>query len=145
RERTSLVFDAFFRVDPADELVVAWQDVDLPPEALALAAHLADRMGYLGRAESVVIARATDRIDGPFNVTQDAPAAAGWTSTDVLMPLTPAEYAERRPALLEQNRDRPKSKSRAAFEATVPPTLAEALQVETAQLQAAGWSRPPAG
>ncbi len=145
RERTSLVFDAFFRVDPADELVVAWQDVDLSPEALALAAHLADRMGYLGRAESVVIARATDRIDGPFDVTQDAPAAAGWTSTDVLMPLTPAEYAERRPALLARNRDRPKSKSRAAFEATVPPTLAEALQVETAQLQAAGWSRPPAG
>lgn len=145
RERTSLVFDAFFRVDPNDELVVAWQDVSLSPEDFALAEHLAGLMSYLGRAESVVTARATDAIEGPFPVTQRAPEEAGWTSTDVLVPLTPAEYAEKRPALLAQNNDRPKSKNRIAFEATVPPVLADALQVETSQLHAAGWSRPPAG
>lgn len=145
RERTSLVFDAFFRVDPDEELVIAWQDVSLAPEDFALAKHLAGLVGYLGRAESVVIARATEAADDPFPVEPKAPEEAGWTSTDVLMPLTATEYAEARPALLAQNHDKPKSKSRIAFEATVPPVLADALQVETSQLQAAGWSRSPAG
>lgn len=145
RERTSLVFDAFFRIGPDDELVVAWQDVNLAPEDFALAVHLAELMGYLGRAESVVIARAMEVVDGTFPVGPKVPGKAGWTSTDVLLPLTAAEYANARPALLAQNHDKPKSKNRIAVEATIPPTLTDALQVDTSQLQAAGWSRPPAG
>jgi CRISPR-associated protein Csb2 len=145
RERTSLVFDAFYCVDPKDELVAAWPDVSLDAEALELAQHLAVSMGYLGRAESVVVARATEAIDGPFPVEQKAAEVAGWTSVDVLVPLPAAKYAEARPTLLAQSHDKTNSKRRIAFEATVPPTLTEALQVETSQFQAAGWSHPPAG
>jgi len=145
REKTSLVFDAFYRIDPGEDLVVAWSDVILVPEDLALAEHLAGLIGYIGRAESIVVARATDTVDGPLPAAPGIPVEPGWTSADVLVPLSAAEYAEARPALLAQNHDRPKSKARAAFEVTVPAKLTDALQVETSQLQAAGWSRPPAG
>lgn len=144
RERTSLVFDAFYRVDPNAELVAAWPELALDPESFALAAHLASLIGYLGRAESVVVAYAADRIDGEFPVAPQMPVAVGSIGADVLAPLTPVQYAETRPSLLAQNRDKPGSRSRLAFEATVPPALTDALQVETSQLQAAGWSRPPA-
>ncbi len=144
RERTSLVFDAFYRVNPDGELVVAWPDLTLDPDTFALAAHLTSLIGYLGRAESVVVAHAVDRIEGEFPVAPQASVAPGPAAADILAPLTPAQYAETRPSLLTQNRDRPGSKSRLAFEATVPATLTDALQVETSQLQAAGWSRPPA-
>jgi CRISPR-associated protein Csb2 len=144
-ERTSLVFDAFYRVDPREELVVAWPDLILNPEEFALAEHLASLIGYLGRAESIVVARATDVVDGLLLVRPGTPEQVGWARTDILTPLSAAEYAIARPGLLAQNRDKPKSKGRVAFEATVPPTLTEALQVETSQLQAAGWSHPPAG
>jgi CRISPR-associated protein Csb2 len=148
REKTGLVFDAFFRLDPGDELVAAWPGLTLPASAYALAGHLAGLMGYLGRAESNVLARATDAAAGDFPVR---PAAAtgevadGWATTDVLVPLSAAEYALVRPGLLALGGGRLKPKARALHEATVPATLTDALQVETAELQAAGWSRPPAG
>ena len=145
RERTSLVFDAFYRIDPCEDLVVAWPDRILDPDDFALAEHLAGRMNYLGRAESIANVRATNIMDGPFPVVPGPPAEAGWTSTDVLVPLSAEQYAEARPMLLTQNNDKPRSKNRITFEATVPVNLTEALQVETSQLQAAGWSRPPAG
>jgi CRISPR-associated protein Csb2 len=145
RERTSLVFDAFYRIDPDEELVVAWPDLILDREDFALAEHLVSSMGYLGRAESTVVARATDIVDDLFEVGPGMPTKAGWTSADVLAPLSAAEYAEARSVLLARNQDKPKSKARTAFEATVPPKLTDALQVETSQLQATGWSRPPAG
>lgn len=144
RERTSLVFDAFYRIDPDAELLAAWPDLTLDADDFALAAHLASLIGYLGRAESVVVARAVDCLEGEFPVAPQASIAPGSTGADVLTPLTPAQYAETRPSLLTQNRDRPGSKGRLVFEATIPPALTEALQVETSQLQAVGWSRPPA-
>ncbi|MCL4183750.1 MAG: type I-U CRISPR-associated protein Cas5/Cas6 [Burkholderiaceae bacterium] len=144
RERTSLVFDAFYRVDPDAELVAAWPDSTLDADSFALAAHLASLIGYLGRAESIVVARAVDHVEGELPVAPHAPIAPGLTGADVLTPLTAARYAETRPSLLAQNRDKPGSKGRLAFEATVPLALTDALQVETSQLQAMGWSRPPA-
>jgi CRISPR-associated protein Csb2 len=148
QEKTSLVFDSFFRVDPDAELIVAWPDLTLDAEAFSLAEHLAYLLGYLGRAESTVIAVATDAINGdcPVAPVQNATEAVhGWTTVDVLTPLSPREYAEQRPILLGLNPGKLKSKAKANFEATVPATLTDALQVETGQLQAAGWSRPPAG
>jgi CRISPR-associated protein Csb2 len=145
RERTSLVFDAFYRVDPDDDLVAAWPDLTFEPGDFALAEHLAGLMSYLGRAESVVVVHATDTMDGPLPVVPGPSTEPDWTSTDVLAPLSAVQYAEARPALLVRNNDKPKSKGRVAFEATVPPKLTDALQVETSQLQGAGWSRPPAG
>lgn len=143
--RTALVFDAFYRVDPEDELWTAWRELTLDAEDFALADYLAGLLGYLGRAESIVNARATDTLIGEFPVAPDAPVLQGWATADVLVPLSAASYGEARPGLLAKNYDKPKSKSRAAFEATLPIRLTDALQVETSELQSVGWSRPPAG
>jgi CRISPR-associated protein Csb2 len=148
REATTLVFDAFFRIDRYAELVIAWPDLMLKADTFALAEHLAELIGYLGRAESTVIAGVTAVIDGDFPVEpmkKTTIVVPGWTTVDVLVPLTPSQYADQRPRLLSLNADKPHSKDRDAFEATLPAAFTDALQVETNQFQAVGWSRPPAG
>lgn len=141
---TKLIIDAFYRLDPKDELVVAWPDLDLGVQEYALAEHLAELTGYLGRAESIVLARASKSVIGPLPVGPGGSAQANWISVDVLSPLSPSEYVKARPNLLALNRDKLKSRTRTEFEVTLPETLIDALRVETSELQAAGWSRPPA-
>jgi CRISPR-associated protein Csb2 len=145
RERTSLVFDAFYRIDAGEELVAAWPDLVLDPDDFALAQHLASLMGYLGRAESIVVARATNVVAGDLPIRAGTGKEPAWTTAELLAPLPASEYVDARPALLAQNHDKPNSRGRVAFEATVPLKLTDALRVETSQLHAVGWSRPPAG
>lgn len=148
REDTKLVFDAFFRVDGDAELIAAWPELQLNAESFALACHLAERMSYLGRAESLAVVRAsTDETSRPYNATPltEAEIEPGWTVVDVLAALSADAYARARPTLLALNHDKAGSARRSAFEATLPASLFDALAVETSQIQAAGWSRPPAG
>jgi CRISPR-associated protein Csb2 len=147
REDTKLVFDAFYRVDPNAELIVAWPDLQLSPDLLALAGHLSERIGYLGRAEALVIARVSDGDISPdrYNATPSEQAAPGQALVDVLTPYSAAAYAAVRPGLLALNSDKAGSARRQVFERTLPAALPDALEVETSQIQAAGWSQPPAG
>jgi CRISPR-associated protein Csb2 len=147
REETKLVFDAFLRILPTDRMISAWQATTLPAESFDLAAHLTERMNYFGRAESLVYARSERDLDWEscINSRPDGPAGASTVAVDVLAALSPQAYAAERPGLLALNSDKPKSKKRLAFEATVPVSLFKAVQVETSALQAAGWSQPPGG
>jgi CRISPR-associated protein Csb2 len=147
REDTKLVFDAFLRVSPDDELVVVWPQTSLPVEGFEVVEHLAERVNYFGRAESLVCARTERDLDWEprINSRPEGAADMGFVAVDILAPLSPQAYDGKRPELLMLNTDRATSKARQAFEATLPPTLFEALQVETSSLQAVGWSQPPAG
>lgn len=147
REETKLVFDAFLRVSPTDRLISAWPATTLSTESFDLAAHLAERMNYFGRAESLVCAYTERDLDWEscINSRPDGPTGASTVTVDVLAALSPQAYAAERPGLLALNSDKPKSKKRLAFESTVPVSLFEAVQVETSALQAAGWSQPPGG
>lgn len=147
REDTKLVFDAFLRILPTDRLMSVWPATTLPTQSFDLMAHLAERMNYFGRAESLVCAHTEQNLDwgSGVNSRPDGPSGASTVPVDVLAALSPQAYAAERPDLLALNSDKPKSKKRLAFEATVPVSLFKAVQVETASLQAAGWSRPPAG
>lgn len=147
REETKLVFDAFLRLAPEDDLVALWPLASPSEECFALAEHLAERMNYFGRAESLVSVRAVCGAEwrDSINAQPEASTEPRAVAVEVLTPLSPQAYAADRPGLLALNADRPRSKSRQSFEATLPPTLCEALAVETAALQAAGWSQPPAG
>lgn len=148
REDTKLVFDAFFRIDPSDELIITWPELRLEPELFDLAGHLAERIGYLGRAESLVEGTVSaEDIARPYNACplRDEEIVPGQIAAEVLAPHSAAAYIAARTQMLEVNRDRSGSARRLAFEATLPEALIDALAVETAQLQAAGWSRPPAG
>lgn len=148
REDTKLIFDAFFRVDRDSELIVAWPELELEPDLFMLVQYLAERMSYLGRGESMVLARASSEpVSRPYDGVPlgERELEPGWTAVDVLAPLSAADYASVRPGLLAMNRGKAGSPRRDAFEATLPPSLVDALELDTSQIQAAGWSRPPAG
>ncbi len=58
---TTKVFDTFVQLSERDAIFVAW-DVVLPPQQLAALQTLAGRLGYFGRAESLVEARVLEGI-----------------------------------------------------------------------------------
>src|SRR5690606_635386 len=72
-DRPVLIFDAFARVDPAEELIVAWPGVMLAERDRELLGLLASVTTYLGRAESWVEARLLDGYGGEVNCTPAEP------------------------------------------------------------------------
>ena len=66
-KKKALIYDGFLRFGEGAELIAAWPSLVLEPEQRALAAHLLECMGYLGRAEAWVEGRLTDNWDGEFN------------------------------------------------------------------------------
>lgn len=156
----TLIFDAFYRLDPGVEIIVVWPNSVLTEAERALAAHLLERIGYLGRAESWVEARlikdaageinaasrtrARERIIGDTGAVFHLSSPTTLIPSDIMLPLDPATWAERREKLLFDLRERkmPNGK-RTAAETTLPERLSDALAVDTSDWQAAGWSSPP--
>ncbi len=140
-----LIYDAFLRFDSHAELTVAWPNVSLTTEQEAMAAHLLQRLGYFGRAESWAEGRIAENWSGEVNACPRSPntsPSADSVPVDVTVSLTPASWAERRERLLAESREKTKAK-RAAIEATLPERLSEALAVDTGKWQQVGWSNPP--
>lgn len=156
----TLIFDAFYRLDRDAEMLVVWPKAALTEVQRALAAHLLERIGYLGRAESWAEARLTEYAGGEISaasrtrkgekLTGDSGAVllpssrAALVPSNLMLPLDPSAWAERRGKLLRdlQTRKMPKNK-RTAAEATLPERLADALAIDTSDWQAANWSSPP--
>lgn len=150
REATSLIFDAFVRLDPEAELIIAWPDLELEPEEIKLLDHLLSRLGFLGRAESwVEAARVTDFAGEincrPSELSVDMESGEALEPVRLITPTTAAEYQAWRPEMIaEHGLDRPKlKKAEKQLLATLPEQLLHAFQCETGDLQAAGWSSPP--
>ena len=144
-EKRSLIYDAFLRFDRDAELIAAWLDTTLTAEQEALAAHLLERIGYLGRAESWAEARIAVDWDGEINAcprSANTTLSADTTPVDVMTPLSPAAWAELRARFMPNLKGMTKTK-RAVMAATLPERLSEALAVDTSQWQKAGWSNPP--
>lgn len=158
REKKTLVFDAFLRLPTNAELMAAWPDVTLPSNLFDLAADLAAGLGYLGRAESWVECRALDAWTGEPNC---APALEGGEPVRVIAPLAPDAYIEERTRLIAEAEARLTAEAEAKGKrapgpaalakkrnqtvgGTLPERLVDALTLDTADYQRAGWSRPPA-
>ena len=162
RPKTTLVFDAFVRLPGGSTLVAAWPRVTLEPEPFALAADLANALGYLGRAESWTECRALPEMAGAVNCR---PLDEGVTGDPLrlLAPLSPDAYSAERQRILDDMKrqilatakrvpterrlsadlDKAlRSKGRKAH--TLPERLVDALALDTADYQDRGWSRPPA-
>ncbi len=60
------IFDAFVQIASSEPVLVAW-DVKLPVDQLDTLNLLAARIGYLGRAESLVVARVNSTLLRPSN------------------------------------------------------------------------------
>ncbi|HVA89339.1 MAG TPA: type I-U CRISPR-associated protein Csb2 [Chloroflexota bacterium] len=127
-----LVFDGFLRLEDGQEVVVLWRNVSLSPKTRELASLLLENLGYLGRAESWAEGRLAADVKVEVNSRPRRTGAADVRGepADVAVPLTPAEWEERRKEL--ESRSRP-----------LPQSLADALAVDTSDWQRAGWSSPP--
>lgn len=164
--KTTLIFDAFARFDPQEPLIVGWPSAALSSELRAHLEHLAARLGYLGRAESWVEAEVIDwdgdganarPLNGDRNNTGSNAADTDHRLTSVYAALSPSDYRQCREHLIAEERERrcagwtkkakptekALEKDMKDFLATLPERLADALAVDTSDLQAVGWSDPP--
>jgi CRISPR-associated protein Csb2 len=150
-----LILDTWLHTAGAT-LIVVW-DVDLDAEDRALLAELAEHMGYLGRAESLVIASLVAH-DAP-TLANCVPAGAGGPTAGleaVGVGCTPnaeaySDWRERQLApILAEYQPAPGRKLTAARQKKrdreiepYPVDLIAALCVDTRVLQQQGWSAPP--
>jgi CRISPR-associated protein Csb2 len=165
----AMVFDAFARFDPEEQLIVGWPNIALSLEQWAYLEHLATRLGYLGRAESWIEA-AVIEWDGkdanarPLETGDDSHGgnSSAYSSDCRLVPLyaplSQKTYRETCERLIREERERrradwtkrskPTDKSldnnMKDFLASLPERLADALAIDTSDLQAVGRSDPPA-
>jgi len=157
KEDTTLVFDTWAQVDDG-ELAITW-DVALSDPETNLLAQLAERLGYLGRAESWVLARlakAGEWIpdDNCFHESVQANPGPGWEQVPVMAVQDKADFSHWRERAVEQaltefplpeNR-KPSKKllsDREKAEAPYPVDLIACLQTGTNWLRRYGWSQPP--
>lgn len=159
------VIDAFAYVGtgPGAVLGVDWP-VALSEEEDRMLDTLLPRFTYLGRAESWVDARRIGAMPEGLDCcapSETAPAP-GYERIELLAPQTAQDYAEWRAvafereheATLASERERAQKKGKAGpkklgkkqlarIDELIPPTLVDALRVDTASLHKAGWNQPP--
>ena len=141
---TALVHDAFAAVAPDDPLDCIWPGIELSADQLALLDELLHRLGYLGRSESWVEAHRVESplpancLPGEQNIDPETGEVLG-DLIEVLTPLSADRYRQRRESHLK-GVGKPSSK----LVATLPEGLGAALSLDTADIQKAGWSLPPA-
>lgn len=163
---TDKIFDPFLRLEGGGHIAVMWPGVSLDASQQQALTTLLARLGYLGRAESLVEARLCERAGDANCVApgDDDPVDEDrYELTRVLAPMAPSAYAAWRAdaitsqteiALAEKRaravaRGKPAesarltTKDKRAIEAMVPASVYQALHADTAVLQQQGWSRPP--
>jgi CRISPR-associated protein Csb2 len=154
-EKKTKVFDTFIQIGSNDAVLVAW-DVDLAPDQLAALHLLAGRLGYFGRAESLVEAHVREDIAqitaNALPVAEGADVSANQELVRLLSPLPAADYETWRadflaktapPAAGSQKPTGKKAPSKKTIGPEVPADLFAALHADTGNLQAAGWNLPP--
>lgn len=170
KDQTTKVFDAFLHVQGqgawGDILVAAWPSVALTDDEHAALACLLDRMGYLGRAESWVVARPSHRpidLDELSVVPHDGADLPGFDIVRTLAPQREEDYltwrsrwiGARTAELTEVKHAAAAKRGKGAsgaklgrkdldkLETSVPLDLWGALAAETPTLRKQGWSQPP--
>lgn len=150
RTDTSLVFDAFLRLDEEQELVAFWREISLSSETSALLDELLANLGFLGRAESWVEARRLESWEGeancyPSDLAVDVETGEALDPCRLMAPISLADYASRRAeAIAAHGLDAKKlKKPQREVRATLPESYLDALRIDTGALQQAGWSSPP--
>lgn len=148
-ETKTLVFDAFLRLDPGDELLVVWPRTVLPTPEGELLDHLLERMGYLGRAESWVACRLLDDWSelpncGPRTSAESWGRGMDLEPVDLPVAVPREEYSQWRAKQIRTlGLERPRLKKEKALAATLPGDLLDALRLDTGDTRAVGWSRAP--
>jgi CRISPR-associated protein Csb2 len=155
KEKKTKVFDTFIQLSPNDAVLIAW-DVTLPPDQLAALRILAARLGYFGRAESLVEATVRDDIaqirPNALPLAENEKVPSDGELVRLLSPLSSiahekwlADFIAKNPGTDEilGKPAKKKAVSKKAKGPTVPSDLFTALGADTGELQAAGWNLPP--
>jgi CRISPR-associated protein Csb2 len=149
KDKNTLVFDAFARISPEDEMIVSWPEINLDEQSQRLLDELLDGLAFLGRAESWLEARRLEQAGvEPDCVPGDTPVDFATGEIGDIVPLfCPQPSADYR-AFREQWQQndsikdgKGKGKKRGA---NLPESWLAAVCLETSDLQASGWSQPPA-
>jgi len=148
-ESKTKIFDAFIQIESGKAIQVHWEATLTGEEQQALGTLL-ERLGYFGRAESLVEGKLLPG-DTPFEpnavpLVDDAPLPPNQEIVRLLAPLSPEAYMQWSQKLLAEMSTgklaKDKAKKKAATPA-LPEDLYAALYADTSDLQAAGWSLPP--
>lgn len=149
KQKTTKVFDTFIQIDPSARILVGWE-VKLPAEQLGVLQLLAHRLGYLGRAESLVEACVLGE-DAKLSANaeplrDERDSSSKKELVRLLVPMQPESYVEWRRNFMakaeEALRPKPTTKQKAKLP-SIPEELFAALHADTGDLQAAGWNLPP--
>lgn len=150
REDTSLIFDAFVKLDSRAELIAAWSGLALTGEERELLEALLRDLSFLGRAESWVEARLIEDWQGtpncvPSELSVNVETGEALEPVRLIAPLESHAYTEwRRKTVAEHELDARKlNKAQQQILLTLPERLLDALSIDTADLQRVGWSQPP--
>lgn len=160
------VFDTFVAVEPDDEVIALWPDIELSPSQRELLAKLLAAMTYFGRAESWVYG---ELLNDSVSEAEVIPAElgqapeVGFELVRTLVPVLANEHVAWSAQTREQHRQRKLTELAAAAQAkgkpidklklsgkderlideSLPATLFDALHSDTAELRKAGWNQPP--
>ena len=147
-QKTAKVFDAFIHVN--GPLRIAWE-VLLSGEQNRALALLCERLGYFGRAESVVEAKAL-LVDPAFvpnarPLPENEPVPDGSELIRLLAPVAEEEHCawlKDQPTTATSPPAKSKrDKSAKTTRPVLPADIFEALHADTGELQRAGWTLPP--
>lgn len=143
KESKTKVFDTFIHVAPGDSLWIRW-DVDLEDSESALLAELLDNLSYLGRAESLVFASLAEflPVNGTWTVPIDQSQLRDAEAIRLLAPQPVSAYSDwvAQQASAASHAKKAKGKKTAG---SAPPSLFDALQLDTADWKKEGWNLPP--
>jgi len=148
-ERTTKVFDTFIQIAESGTLLVAWA-ADLSDAERSALHTLAARLSYLGRAESLVMARLLEGVTGieanSIPLLEGAALPERTEMIRLLAPISPDNYAAWRTDFTAKAEAALGPKPTAAQKKKlpkVPKDLFAALHAGTGDLQSAGWNLPP--
>ena len=165
-KKKSLVFDAFLQLPRGEKLVAFWPDLKLESYLFKFASHLAEGIGYLGRAESWTECVATndwepdeenDVVCPPVEKTGNVTG----NPVRVIAPRSANDYTVERARLIKEFEERLRGETEASgkkypankeferklakeFGPTLPELLIDALSLDTGDYRKYGWNRPPA-
>lgn len=163
REDTTLVFDTWAQVDDGT-LAVTW-NTTLSEEEARLLSELAERLGYLGRSESWVLARLAQpdeslpEGDDCFPCDDEQPPGREWEQVPLMAPVSVERYSRWRQIAIDAEsvklptvddtkkkltkEDKKVLEQRQKLEESYPPNIIACLQTTTDWLRQLGWSQPP--
>lgn len=152
KEKRTKIFDTFVHILDGERLEAVWPNLTLDEEETKALNVLASRLGYFGRAESLVETTVETQPGHTSNVRllgNDELPGTDEELVRVIAPMLPDEYRSWRDGYetaLAANAPTTDKKTKGKTRATstaLPPGIFEALLADTGDLKRAGWNQPP--